>query len=49
LASKDGVKVACQKENKEWKAGPFPTIFKTLYVIDLISAEQKQIPFQRRV
>ena len=36
-----------KKENKEWKAGPVPTIFKTLYVIDLISAEKKQIPFRK--
>lgn len=41
--SSDEMIVARAKENKEWKEGPMPTMYTTLYVINLKSGEQKQI------
>lgn len=46
--SKDLVIVARAKENKEWKEGPVPTMFTSLYVIDIRTGEQKQISFPRK-
>lgn len=43
--SKDEVIVARAKENKEWGEGPLPTMFTTLYVINLQTATHKQISF----
>ncbi|KQL54413.1 translocation protein TolB [Heyndrickxia shackletonii] len=43
--SLDKVIVARAKENKEWKEGPVPTMFTSLYVINIKSGEQKQITF----
>ncbi|WP_445480535.1 TolB family protein [Lysinibacillus irui] len=43
--SKDLVIVARAKENKEWKVGPVPTMFTTLYTINVRTGEQKQITF----
>jgi dipeptidyl aminopeptidase/acylaminoacyl peptidase len=37
--------VARSKENKAWKEGPTPTMFTSLYQIDLSSGTQKQITF----
>jgi hypothetical protein len=41
--SKDLVIVARAKENKEWKEGPVPTMFTSLYTINLKTDDQKQI------
>ena len=43
--SKDLVIVARAKENKEWKEGPAPTMFTSLYAINIRTGEQKQISF----
>ena len=43
--SNDLVIVARAKENKEWKEGPVPTMFTSLFVIDIRTGEQKQISF----
>lgn len=43
--SKDLVIVARAKENKEWKEGPTPTMFTSLYAINMRTGEQKQISF----
>ena len=43
--SKDLVIVARAKENKEWKEGPPPTMFTSLYAINMRTGEQKQISF----
>ncbi|WP_057761856.1 TolB-like translocation protein [Cytobacillus praedii] len=45
--AKDLVIVARAKENKEWKEGPVPTMFTSLYAINLKTGEQKQISFPR--
>ncbi|MDN4492814.1 TolB family protein [Ureibacillus aquaedulcis] len=45
--SKDLVIVARAKENKEWKEGPVPTMFTSLYAINIRSGEQKQTSFPR--
>ncbi|MGG2091479.1 translocation protein TolB [Bacillus sp. S13(2024)] len=45
--SPDVVIIARAKENKEWKEGPVPTMFTTLYAINIKSAEQKQISFPK--
>lgn len=45
--SNDEVIVARARENKEWDEGPVPTMFSSLYVINIKSAEQKQISFPR--
>ncbi|TCJ02540.1 TolB family protein [Cytobacillus praedii] len=39
--------VARAKENKEWKEGTVPTMFTSLYAINLKTGEQKQISFPR--
>ncbi|CAG9610642.1 translocation protein TolB [Pseudoneobacillus rhizosphaerae] len=39
--------VARSKENKAWKEGPTPTMFTSLYQIDLSSNAQKQITFPK--
>ncbi|WP_102691900.1 translocation protein TolB [Rummeliibacillus pycnus] len=41
--SPEEVIVARAKENKDWKLGPVPTMFTSLYVINLKSNEQMQI------
>lgn len=46
--SKDEVIVARAKENKEWKEGPVPTMFTTLFLINVKSTEQKQISFPKK-
>ncbi|MFC5605067.1 translocation protein TolB [Sporosarcina koreensis] len=43
--SKDSVIVARALENKEWKIGPVPTMFTSLYSINIRTGEQKQITF----
>lgn len=43
--SKDMVIVTRAKENKEWKEGPAPTMFTSLYAINIRTGEQKQITF----
>jgi hypothetical protein len=44
----DFVIVARSKENKEWKKGPVPTMFTSLYAINIRTGEQKQISFPRK-
>ncbi|MFK9095433.1 hypothetical protein [Bacillus salipaludis] len=39
--------VARSQENKVWKEGPVPTMFTSLYEIDLGSDNQKQITFPK--
>lgn len=46
--SKDLVIVARAKENKEWKEGPVPNMFTSLYAINIRTGEQKQISFPRK-
>nr|WP_256218427.1 hypothetical protein [Bacillus sp. MUM 116] len=46
--SKDLVIVARAKENKEWKEGPVPTMFTSLYAINIKTGDQKQISFPRK-
>jgi dipeptidyl aminopeptidase/acylaminoacyl peptidase len=46
--SKDLVIVARAKENKAWKEGPVPTMFTSLYVINIRTADQKQISFPKK-
>lgn len=46
--SPDEIIVARAKENKEWKLGPVPTMFTTLYVIHIKSGEQKQLTFPKK-
>jgi dipeptidyl aminopeptidase/acylaminoacyl peptidase len=43
--SPDTVIVARAKENKEWSEGPVPTMFTSLYAINIKTGEQKQITF----
>ncbi|MFJ8459208.1 translocation protein TolB [Lysinibacillus xylanilyticus] len=45
--SPDEIIVARAKENKEWKEGPVPTMFTSLYVINIKSGEQKQLTFPK--
>ncbi len=45
--SPDEIIVARAKENKEWKVGPVPTMFTALYIINLETAEQKQLTFPK--
>ncbi|WP_062106018.1 hypothetical protein [Bacillus niameyensis] len=45
--SPDEVIVARAKENKEWKEGPVPTMFTSLYAINIKSKTQKQISFPK--
>lgn len=44
----DEVIVARAKENKEWKEGPAPMMFTSLYIINIKSGEQKQITFPKK-
>lgn len=44
-AYKDLVIVARATENKEWKEGPVPTMFTSLYTINIRTGEQEQISF----
>lgn len=46
--SPDKVIVARSKENKEWDEGPVPTMFTSLYAINLKTEEQKQITFPKK-
>lgn len=46
--SPDKVIVARTKENKEWKEGPVPTMFTSLYAINIKTDEQKQISFPNK-
>ncbi|MCK1995296.1 translocation protein TolB [Peribacillus muralis] len=46
--SKDLVIVARAKENKEWKEGPVPSMFTSLYSINIRTGEQKQTSFPRK-
>ncbi len=46
--SPDKVIVARAKENKEWKEGPVPPMFTTLYTINIKTEEQKQISFPKK-
>jgi hypothetical protein len=46
--SPDKVIVARSNENKEWKEGPVPTMFTSLYVINIKTEEQKQISFPKK-
>ncbi len=46
--SPDEVIVARAKENKKWKEGPVPTMFSTLYVVNIKSGEQKQFSFPKK-
>jgi hypothetical protein len=41
------VVVARSQENKEWKEGPMPTMFTSLYEIDIVRGTQKQITFPK--
>jgi dipeptidyl aminopeptidase/acylaminoacyl peptidase len=46
--SPNKVIVARAKENKEWKEGPVPTMFTSLYAINIITGDQKQLSFPKR-
>ncbi|MEH7237793.1 translocation protein TolB [Bacillus sp. JJ1562] len=46
--SNDLVIVTRAKENKEWKEGPVPTMFTSLYSINIRTGEQNQISFPRK-
>lgn len=46
--SPDEIIVARAKENKEWKEGPVPTMFTSLYVINIKSGEQEQLTFPKK-
>ena len=43
----DLVIVSRAKENKDWKEGPVPTMYTSLYTINIRTGEQKQISFPR--
>ncbi|GKU80636.1 TolB family protein [Niallia sp. NCCP-28] len=43
--SKEAVIVARAKENKKWQEGPVPMMYSKLYVINLKTAQQKQVAF----
>ncbi|MDR4888556.1 translocation protein TolB [Fredinandcohnia sp. QZ13] len=45
--SKDVVIVNRAKENKEWKEGPVPTMFTSLYAINIKTGEQEQVSFPK--
>ncbi|MGY3186179.1 translocation protein TolB [Lysinibacillus sp. TE18511] len=45
--SPDEIIVARAKENKEWKEGSVPTMFTSLYVINIKSGEQEQLTFPK--
>lgn len=46
--SKDQVITARAIENKEWKEGPVPTMFTSLYVINIMTGDQKQLSFPKK-
>lgn len=46
--SSDEVIVARAKENKEWKEGPVPTMYTSLYAINIKTGAQKQITFPKK-
>ncbi|MBE7105851.1 translocation protein TolB [Bacillus cereus] len=46
--SPDKVIVARAKENKQWKEGPVPPMFTTLYIINIKTEEQRQISFPKK-
>ncbi len=46
--SPDTVIVARAKENKEWKEGPVPTMFTTLYEINVTTETQKPLTFPKQ-
>ncbi|HHP5665229.1 TPA: translocation protein TolB, partial [Bacillus paranthracis] len=46
--SPNKVVVARAKENKAWKEGPVPTMFTTLYMINIKTEEQRQISFPKQ-
>jgi hypothetical protein len=46
--SPDKVIVARAKENKEWKEGPVPTMYTSLYAINLRTGEQTPITFPKQ-
>ncbi|WP_237981485.1 translocation protein TolB [Bacillus thuringiensis] len=46
--SPNKVVVARATENKVWKEGPVPTMFTTLYIINIKTEEQKQISFPKQ-
>lgn len=45
--SQNEIIVARARENKEWKVGPVPTMFTTLYVINIKTGEQNQLSFPK--
>ena len=45
--AQEEVIVARAKENKEWEEGPVPTMYTSLFVINIITGEQKQISFPK--
>lgn len=45
--AQEEVIVARAKENKEWEEGPVPTMYTSLFVINILSGEQKQITFPK--
>lgn len=45
--SPDKVIVARAKENKQWKEGSVPTMFTSLYAINIITRVQKQLSFPK--
>jgi hypothetical protein len=47
-SSQEKVVVARAKENKEWKEGPVPTMFTSLYAINIITGDQKQLSFPKK-
>jgi hypothetical protein len=46
--SQDTVIVARAKENKEWKEGPVPTMYTSLYAINLKTGEQTPITYPKQ-
>jgi dipeptidyl aminopeptidase/acylaminoacyl peptidase len=46
--SPENVIVARAKENKEWNEGPVPTMFTSLYLINIKTDQQKQITFPKK-
>ncbi|MDF0728857.1 translocation protein TolB [Cytobacillus sp. S13-E01] len=45
--AQEEVIVARAKEKKEWEEGPVPTMYTSLFVINILSGEQKQITFPK--
>lgn len=46
--SQEDVIVARSKENKDWKEGPVPTMYTSLFSINIKTNEQKQISFPKK-